>query len=828
MAVLYYTRFQSVALKNYVVELWSDATGTSPLQAFNAYKARVIADGGYIEDEQALIDSLNALSGTEELTAQGEGVIIERQGESDTFFDNPIRSSRASAYFVISTDAQLTAFKGIASDPEGTYALKVYRDNSLLFVGRVLADQMRFERADPDGKVVIEVAAVDALNLLEGFSVDPAWFTDDHASALDIILNCLAYAELDDFWGASENYIFDGLEQYETATQSVSDEKLATFWLNQLAFVDSLDVFGGFELGWVTAKRAIEIILQGFGARIHHTDGAYYITQTPTYLSSTLVFHKYDKSGGYNNTQTVSHAVSLGTLPSRPQWAAKPSLYYQPPFRLAENDFTKANGAYLKRATMSASNLELTFDRPPQGHNFKVQITFENEIAPARSYRQMRYRVYGIDGSPTSLYYYYSGNVWNSQAGITNYQIVSYKDQAQPPTGQFTTFELDFVGPIATGPAANITQFVVDFRIDAITPVWVRDPISGGWWQTYQLNNLSFIGTAAASYSYNTYTPGQLDYFTVNNSTKATNSLGGNSVVKQIDQIFYDGLTKYEAGTILAGANYASAVIPTSWGVGWEAGYSQSFQQVVNDQAIALYSKFINVIRGTWHDSGSLNAIKTLYFDSSTWLMNGSSFKANSETWEGEWLGLEVDYADVVQTGDGNDVKPGERVFIQDQVNYLRGRVGNLEQITGNLPGQLLEDFVQVSQGAPTSDPGADATYTLALGYDYASTSFAWQMRQLGKSLAVTSDVTTFPTEYELFICDTSGGNITIDLPTPPSVTPGLRFGFVKTSANHTLILDAGAGYSINDAQLLSWSSKWETYWVQSDGVQWYIVASNK
>lgn len=828
MAVLYYTRFQSVALKNYVVELWSDATGTSPLQAFNAYKARVIADGGYIEDEQALLDSLNALSGTEELTAQGEGVQIERQGESDTFFDNPIRASRANAYFIVSTDAQLAAFQSIATDPEGTYALKVYRDNALLFVGRVLADQMRFERADPDGKITIQVAAVDALNLIDGFFVEDSWFTDDHAGGIYLLRKCLELSGLDDFWLTGQDYIFDGLEQYESATQSVSDQKLNTFWFNRLAFVDNLNVFGGIELSYVNAKQAIEIILNGFGARIHHDNGAYFITQTPTYLSSTLTFHKYDKAGTYNGTNTLAHAVSLGTLPARPQWEAKPQLYYQPPIRVAENNFIKANGAYIKRSTASASQLELYFDRPPQSHNFRVQINLESELPPARSYHQVRYRVYGVDGSPTSFYYYYSGLTWNSQAGIPSYQVVAYKDQLQPSSSLPISLSLDFVGPIGSGPAANITQFVVDVRVDAITPVWVRDPISGGWWQTYQLNNLSFTGAIASAYAYNSYTPGTTDDFTQDVTLKATNSIGANSKLVEVNEVFYDGLTKYEGGTILVGSSYASAVIPTSWGNGWQAGYFESFQQSKADQVVALYNKFKDVVRGTWHDNGTLTAVKSLYFDGGAWLLNGCTFSANSERWEGEWLKIDADYTDVVQTGEEDNRKPSERVYFQTQIDELKARLGTVEQITGSLPDQLSEDFIEVSDGAPTSDPGVDGTYTVALKYDASSADFSWQMRRLGASLNVTSDITTFPTEYEIFICDTSGGSITIDLPAPPSVTPGLRFGFIKTASANSLTLDAGAGYQINDAQLKSWNARFETYWVQSDGTQWYIVASDK
>jgi len=795
MAKQFYGTFYSIAGVQYTCELWDGPSGTStPV----------------------------------ELTLASPGFTIERQGENDTFFDNPLRPSRVTVSFVVTTDAQLTAFQGIASDPEGTYAIKILKSGNLYYVGRVLADQIQFERADPDGKLVIQVAAVDALNLIDGFPVDEAWFTDDHAGGIYLLRKCLELSGLDDYFGATTDYIFDGLEQYESATQSVSDQKLNTFFFNRLAFVDNLNVFGGIELSYVNAKQAIEIILNGFGARIHFDNGGYYITQTPTYLSSTLTFHKYDKSGNYNGTSTLTHAVSLGTLPARPQWAAKPQLYYQPPFRVAENNFIKANGAYIKRSTASASNLELYFDRPPQGHNFRVQINLESELGPARSYHQLRYKVYGVDGSPTSLYYYYSGLTWNSQANVPSYQIVSYKDQLQPSSSLPISLTLDFVGPIASGPAANITQIVVDVRVDAITPVWVRDPLSGGWWQTYQLNNLNFTGAIASAYAYNTYTPGTIDEFSQDVTLQATNNIGENSKLKEVNEVFYDGLTKYEGGTILAGASYASAVIPTSWANGWQAGYTASFQQSKADQAIAIYGKFKDAIRGTWHDNGGLTAVKSLYFDGGAWLLNGCTYSAQLETWEGEWLKIEVDYNDVIQTGEENNKRPSERVYFQNQVDALKTRLGTVEQITGSLPYQLAEDFVQISEGAPTSDPGVDGTYTLALKYDATAVDFSWQMRRLGASLNVTSDITSFPTEYEIFICDTSGGSITIDLPAPPSVTPGLRFGFIKSASANSLTLDAGAGYQINDAQLKSWNARFETYWVQSDGTQWYIVASDK
>ena len=826
MAVLYYTRFQSIALNNYEVELWSDATGTSPLQAFNIYKQRVIADGGYIEDEQGLIDALNLLSGSEELTAQGEGVVIERQGESDTFFDNPIRSSRANAFFIVSTDAQLTAFKDIATDPEGTYALKVYRNNSLLFVGRVLADQMRFERADLDGKVVIEVAAVDALNLLEGFYVDSAWFSNDRIEGIYLLRKCLEYSGLDDFYSVDDYYIYDGLEQYETATQTVTDQKLATFFFSRLAFVNNYDIFGGIELNYVTAKRAIEIVLEAFGARIHHDSGAFYIVQPNAYQSTTLTFHRYTKNGTYKNTQTLTHSVNIGSLPARPQWLAKPVQYYQPPFRIAQAALTKSNGAYVQKPTFNTTAAFLDFDRMRDDYPMRLQINLEVESSTVsnNTYQQVNYRIYGVDGSVTPLYYYWDGIAWMSQVTIPNYKTKPYKYYSISKRRYPINIIEDYDAPLTSGPAANIVAFHVDVYTEQVTLKFTQNPFGTGFVTKSVVTN-KFVGSIAVSQSYSTFEPYK---FTYNSFVKSTNNLSNNSIVKTLPLEFYDNENKYEKGVILVGANLASAVTPTSWGVGWEAGYAETFQQALTDNALSIYSNFIDTIRGTWLDAGSFNAYKSLGFDSASWLLNGATWSANSERVEGEFLKIAANYGDVIETGEEDDVRPSERVYFQDQINVIRDQVNRLEDVVGNIGEQMINEVVNLSTGSPDTALGSDATYSVALFYDDSAEEFSWEMRQLGKSLNVTSDITTFPTEYEIFVCDTSGGSITIDLPSPPSVTPGLRFGFVKINSNNSVILDAGAGYQINDAQLLSWSSRWETYWVQSDGTQWYIVASNK
>ncbi|MGA0081583.1 MAG: hypothetical protein ACO3UN_06870 [Candidatus Puniceispirillaceae bacterium] len=827
MAVICYSEFTSIAGADYLVEIWDNATGTSPVTAYNLCKARIQAAGGYLEGDQCLIDSLAALAGTTQLTAAGEGFEIQRDGEGDTFHDNPIRASRANAYFVATTDAELALFTDIATDPEQTYACKIYRNNEFIYVGRVLADQMRFQRADPDGKVIVEVASVDVLALLKNYDVQESWFTDDHINGVDLFLNCLALTELDDYFSATQSFLFDGLRQYETSTQSVSSEKLNTFWFNRLAFVNSFDVFGGIQLDYVTAFDALQSVLDGFGARLYHENGAFHIIQPAAYQSATLVFHRYDKTGGYNGTQTVTHALALASLPSRPQWAAKPDLYYQPPFRYAKSEFTKQNGIYTKRDLFSSANFSLTFDRPLQDHNFRVQINLESaKLSTPNAYHNLWLRIYGFDGV---LYYYYDGIYWQSQVGIPAFRGQPYYSTGTALFGVPTTVVVDFNGPIATGPAANITEFTVECYVQEIVPSYWSSKF-GGSWTPATFTNLDFIGSIAVSRAYNVSSPGVVDEFKQDRFSLSENSLSGNSIPKTINNIFYDELDGTEAGSIMVGATYAASILPVSWAVGWETGYSNTFQQVVLDTAIAIYSDFKKVIRGTWLDAGSLTATNSLNFDSGTWLLNGVQWSANSEQWQGEWIEIAANYGDVIDTGEGDNYRPSERTYFENQVESLRARMNLAEETLGALPTQLINAYMLEAEGAPTADPGADNTYSLALGYDATTAAFSWQMRQMGAHLNVTSDigVGAFPTQYEIFTCDTSGGSITINLPDPPSVTPGLRFGFIKTQASNSLTLDSGLGNLINDARLLSWNAKWETYWVQSDGTQWYIVASNK
>jgi hypothetical protein len=818
MSVIYYGTFDSIAGNTYTVELL-DGPGVSVVGLLTSYENRVTINGGIYEGGTCLEEAIKELSGSTELRLASPGFTIDRQGENDTFFDNHVRPSRCTAFFVIDSDATQAYFEGIAQSPENTYVVRIYRDSELFYLGQVVADQMRFDRKDPDGKVIFELVSVDGLNLLTGFKVEDSWFTNERADGVSILLNCLTNAGLDEYFATGDDYLLDGLRQFENTYQSVSDQKLAYFSFHKLSFVKDYDPFkDGAELDYIDVNEALAQIMQAFGARLLFDQGKYVVTQPNAYQSASVVFHKYTKGGTYNSTETVTHGVTLGTLPARPQWEAFPKQYYQPPVKRSKLDITKQNGIYDIKTAFDTSTFSTTYSDWTYPLNFRVRVDVEAQAPTKASVNQLSlfYRAYIFDGTD----YWQFWQTWtNSGPTLPDWSEEIIKRPYYSKKRWPHTMVQDFESP---GSWANGLEFVYEIYCAEFNPAYVKIGGSKGW-TSPGYTDINFSGKIVISEAYNNVEPIPFskDIFTVSNNVNS-----GNSIEFVQDFKYYDGKT-FDTGTILAydGADWQKPII---WGVGWQAGYFKEFSQVYADQITSVYSKYLPAIYGTWHDGGNLSAYKTLSFDGGTWLLNGCTYEAQFETWDGEWLKIGAVYNDVISTGEEENYKPSERVYFENEIKSIRDELSRLNSVQGLAYEYVMQDIIYHDTYAPTSDPGVNASYSVGLGYNASETEFTWQVKRVGYSETVTSDITSgFPVEKELFLCDTSGGSITISLPVPSDV-PGLRYGFVKTESTHSLTLDAGVGYQINDAQLKSWSARFETYWVQSDGTQWYIVASDK
>ncbi len=185
MARKYFGSFYSVTGKLHRVEIWDAPSGSG--------------------------------AGGTELKLAGNGYEIEREGQGDTFYQNAIRPSRSTSFWVMPSNTVLGQFKAIATTSEQFWAVLIYQDNSLVHVGRVLADQMTFQREAIEAKPVISLGAVDGLELLSGYKVDSSWFTDGKITIAQLFRRCLDELALKDYWvvaGTETDYFRDAVAPF--------------------------------------------------------------------------------------------------------------------------------------------------------------------------------------------------------------------------------------------------------------------------------------------------------------------------------------------------------------------------------------------------------------------------------------------------------------------------------------------------------------------------------------------------------------------------------------------------------------------------------------
>jgi hypothetical protein len=809
---LYTSELVSINQTEYTVEIWDDGFSTYK------YETRVTNDGGIVEG----LSCVDAIFSGKPLILTGEGFTLSYDGEGDKTFENPIRQSRAEATFSITEEADITIFQDMAVSDEGSYNMIIRKGAQLIWAGKILPDQNQWQRT-PDGVFTMTVTAVDGLRLLENYNINENWF-DSNGQILisELIFKMLSIGGMDAVWnnaGGKNTFFADALRIYETSLQSFTDERISKQKVSINAFYREFATFTKYSVRsnaytgmLVNCKEAMERILISLNARIILTNGVFWIYNPIAYANYTAVsYNTYNTSGTVSATNsTFNHALPISTQNTvRPKWSSFPVITHQPAnkeilishdnYSSVTNllDFNNPTTLFMQVGPLRTNTLEriqseaiITIIMPPNPSGMPY---FKS--ASLRIYN----RTYSYDGT-TYREYNHSDDVWEVVTAVSpGYKEIDLNEFYSNNGLQRKTYQFNYAHDydIGTDYVYTIFKAEIVYKRQFFSPVVTSLPIYGVQ-RLYQKGDLT-----------------KQQLFSNTNNVKS-------SQIDKYELSFYDNFGPSSHGQIFVDNNAGSYVEATSWSVFPTAShtYVNDLVSVNGYASMSLYSNAVKSISGDWYDQGFYNLMRTLEFDESIWIWQGGVFNAQSEVFSGEWLKVASSFGLIVVGGEEDE----QEGFDNDQ--FSQGLVALDTQI-GILYDQNLSfnEYFQYSVFLKSQDdttllPDQDTTYSVGIRYDVANDTLAWNIQELGKTQSLTGGTHALDTTAELIICNSTEGNVIINLPDPATVK-GRKYHFKKIASSHSVQLNG----TIDTLPAFSFNGKDDCKVIMSDGVEYWLVA---
>ena len=811
MSRIYHGHIKNINSTDWTVELWNGTTAATP---------------------DASIE-LKLAGGT-----------IVTQGENDTLYENPIRSTRVEIGFTchkVSTNTPdssvQTNLHNIATDEEQKWAILIYKGATLYFVGRVLADQIRYERSSEHAEIV-KITACDALELIKNYDVDPSWFSSSKITVTNLISRILKTTGLVDYWttaGTDSTFLCDAT-QLTTSNQS-GTRHLGYNQVRLISFVENYDPFTtDANIKYVDCYTALENVLKIYNARIIQ-DGAiscaYWVTQANAYDDTDFTYEVYDYNGNFVSTgNTLTHRVSIGTT-ARPLWEAKPTISYQPPVREVDIEYTLQNGVIDARNKSSASTsiLDVTAsDIVPAGNKVRVIFDLSWDIPASASYTyfyQIRWRVWAYNPSNDHTYLWSEfKQQWDDFGAAyptVNYTRLKYELTDWGSFGE-KIIEKEYPAP----PAGCTTMRASVYLWEFVTSVRV---VTGGGvsWGTASDNIKEFSGSLRIEQAY--------DEDRWENPVKTTSVTTGakatNSTTIKLESKYYNG-RKDDVGTIFV-YNGSSYVPAANWSAPWISGGSipseRTIQQYAAISILSMYQDFLMTINGNWVDAGNYTAVKSLFFDSAIWIFNGGRLDLGTGQWDGEWLRVTPVYTSLTNNGEGERIQTGKGDKSSDKIDILVGEVSRLLGGFGKIGEVVISDILNNGNNAPTSDPAIDKVYTVGIKYDNGAQTMEWNLNDVELAAPVVHSITDALSPYTIsetsgtvyIFADATSAAITINLPAA-SGNSALYVIKKTDSSVHLITIDGNGSETIDGATTKTIGTQYQTERLKSNNSNFYLV----
>ena len=758
--------------------------GSLSSQNGDTWKAELRNDSGVIT------------TGTE-LILTNDGIVFKYDGDGDEFYTNPIRESSVSVFFNVDNTTDETFFEELSLQNEGDYAIVIYKNNNLYWIGRILPDIHQFNR-EPLINTTFEVVATDTLSFLDQYNISQNWFTNNKITGINLITEILKVSGLDAFWtqiGAS-NYIADALFTYNQTSGSAYH--LANYEFNYLSFYENLSsltnqVYPDFQVD-INCKQALINILTVFNARMFLTDGMYHIVQPQSYSAgSSIVYDIYNTSGTLTSSNSsFPHAVQIATTNDRPQWNDFPIITAQPAIRELQAKLNNPlafkysfRDYQVNKSTAQMSVDEFEFN--VGGGDIRVLANFEidarnlsqNLTNPNYSEIKIKYRVFAWNGT-SALFWDWEANKFSDPNPPNNgwrYKSVAAPVQKNYNRLQYSA-EFDQTYTSAVGVSGSLSGYTIyaEFEIYYHAKIWNNAYLAldfGGYVRIIQEKLFP------------------IEVKTTNTSLSPLASKKEEITIPYWDTAFAESVYRINVN------NGTSFVEPGNW-VSFN-GKIGTLAEVFSNNLMSIYNKAVPVIQGNWIDNGSFDIKKSIVFDNKTWLFNGGTYLTYYDIYEGEWLCIDDD-ATGITIGGEDDIQDGNE---QDKLQLQVGKQvwNDTGESFTDYSGNLAYDVMDKSDDAPSTAPSQITEFGVKISYNPTDDVLNWNVQELGKAVTVSSDETVTDTSIQIFEVDTALGSINLTLPTPSDVK-GREYLVKKTHPLNTITvtgtIDGGGSYLLD------------------------------
>lgn len=238
-------------------------------------------------------------------TLADSGFIRNYDGiENEPLFTPTYASNVTVRMMIKSTETAMLAL--IADFPEGKedqFYVLIYKNTVLWFAGMILTDTSKFI---DDDTFIYELNARDGFNRLENFDYPIADIATDWVTEKDAILYALQICGLERFYAIGDEYLSISVNWWDINGDRVYSPLEETRVAKQ-SFIEDIE-----EGTPKRALKAIEDILQTYGATIRFEEGRFRISQLESFLTDTTTWEDFDKAGTFLGTSFQSNEVEIG------------------------------------------------------------------------------------------------------------------------------------------------------------------------------------------------------------------------------------------------------------------------------------------------------------------------------------------------------------------------------------------------------------------------------------------------------------------------------------------------------------------------------------